>query len=100
VGLTATLVGSFFGCAATCSGSIVGCYAPSGDHCQKPLEAGLRANVMFIAVRGADGAEVESVEVLLTDQGLLCYQAYTNGHSWDTEPLYTALFAKLLSDGR
>jgi len=61
--------------------SIVGCYAPNGDHAEKPLENGLKVNAKFISVYeddpdnpGTPGIEIENVEVLMTDQGLYVYK--------------------------
>jgi GNAT superfamily N-acetyltransferase len=95
--LTATLHHRFITCAATCTESISGCYAPNGDHCQKPLEVGLRCNMAFVSIRDDEQVEVESAELLLTDQGILVYRAYTSGHTQDTAPLYAALFHKYLA---
>ena len=30
----------FFDCASCCGSQIIGCYAPNGDHCERPLEIG------------------------------------------------------------
>ena len=30
----------FFDCASCCLSQIIGCYAPNGDHCERPLEIG------------------------------------------------------------
>ena len=37
---TAKINVKFFDCAACCGPQIIGCYAPNGDHCERPLEIG------------------------------------------------------------
>jgi hypothetical protein len=98
---------TFFRTASTSSNQIVGCYAPDGDHCEKPLEIGMKANAAMISIfeeskekgkEGTIGAEIENVEVLFTDQGMLVYQLYTNGHPFDTSLLWISTFQALLQD--
>jgi len=62
-----------------CGKSIVGCYAPDGDHAEKPIENSLKSNLGFISVYDTDGVqpmshEIENAEVLFTDQGLFIYK--------------------------
>lgn len=40
----------FFSTASCCSSNIVGCYAPNGDHAEKPLEIALKSNVVMISL--------------------------------------------------
>jgi ribosomal protein S18 acetylase RimI-like enzyme len=93
---------TFFNKAACCGKSIVGCYAPDGDHAEKPIENALKANVTFISLFDESkensrqlGTEIENVEVLFTDQGLYIFKLYSNGHPYDTS-LVWALFFKAL----
>ena len=37
---TAKINMKFFDCAKCCLSQIIGCYAPNGDHCERPLEIG------------------------------------------------------------
>ena len=91
---------SYLEVASCCTPSITGCYAPDGYHCEKPLEAGLRCDQGFLALwDDATGIEIESIEVLLTEQGLLIYQAYTNGHAADTSGCWAAAFRMLIDSG-
>ena len=39
---------NFFDCASCCGAQIVGCYAPNGDHCERPLEIGM---IVYVFVR-------------------------------------------------
>jgi hypothetical protein len=41
---------TFLRCVGSTSNSIVGCYAPDGDHCEKPIEIGIKANLAIISL--------------------------------------------------
>ncbi len=41
---------TFLRCVGSSANNIVGCYAPEGDHCEKPIEIGIKANVAIISV--------------------------------------------------
>lgn len=41
---------TFLRAAGSSSNSIVGCYAPDGDHCEKPLEIGLKSNLAILSI--------------------------------------------------
>jgi hypothetical protein len=88
---------STFSC---CGPQIVGCYAPDGDHCEKPLEIGLKSNQALLSIfdENIEGkpTEIENAEVLFTDQGMFVFKIYTNGHPYDTSIVWTMFFKALL----
>jgi len=93
---TAKINLKFFDCAACCGPQIIGCYAPNGDHCERPLEIGLRHDSAFASIYDESGLEIENAELLFMDQGILVYRAYSTGHPYDTAQVWTALFEDIL----
>eukprot|EP00117_Sycon_ciliatum_P014808 scpid13882/ scgid3890/ len=87
---------SLFHTAQTCSGGIIGCYAPNGEHCERPLEIGLRADNALASIY-LDGMEIENVELVFGEEGTLVYKAYSNGHPYDTSEVWVEFFQVLLS---
>lgn len=97
----------FLAALATTDTSIAGCYAPNGDHAEKIVEDGLKANTAILSLyeekRSKDkespeiGNEIENIEVIFTDQGMFCYKIYTNGHQKDTSLVWLQLFKELLA---
>lgn len=94
---TAELNVSFFDCVDCCGPQIVGCYSPvSGEHCERPLEIGFRADSAFASIYNEGGVEMENCELFFTDQGVYVYKAYSSGHPYDTADVWLALFIELL----
>lgn len=68
-----------------CGGQIIGCYAPNGEHCERPLEVreeseiltcnvyltkiGIRADSGFLSIYDENGIEIENCEILLCNEG-------------------------------
>jgi hypothetical protein len=92
--LAATLAHSVFD--VDCS-HVAGCYQPTGCHAEKPLEVGLRADMTMLSITDESGAEIENAELLLCDEALFVFKAYSTGHSWDTSPLYVGVIETLLA---
>lgn len=46
----ARFTSSFLNSVNSCSSNIVGCYSPDGDHCEKPIEMGIKPNLAVISV--------------------------------------------------
>ena len=44
--------------------------------------------------------EIENVEVMMTDQGLLFYKLYSNGHPYDTSLVWIAFMRSLIAAQR
>ena len=80
----ATVNTNFFDCAKCCGSQIVGCYSPSGVHCERPLEIGIRQDSAFASIYDETDTEIENCELLFTDQGVYLFRAYTNSHPYDT----------------
>eukprot|EP01105_Mastigella_eilhardi_P007821 TRINITY_DN194_c5_g1_i1.p1 TRINITY_DN194_c5_g1~~TRINITY_DN194_c5_g1_i1.p1 ORF type:complete len:1733 (+),score=377.66 TRINITY_DN194_c5_g1_i1:121-5199(+) len=100
------LLTAFLQTCACCGRAIVGCYAPDGDHAEKPLENALKANCAFASLGLAQGSspsytayspEMENVELVFTDQGMLVYKLYTNGHSCDTSLAWVAFLRSVMA---
>eukprot|EP01114_Cavostelium_apophysatum_P014686 TRINITY_DN3869_c0_g1_i2.p1 TRINITY_DN3869_c0_g1~~TRINITY_DN3869_c0_g1_i2.p1 ORF type:complete len:1254 (-),score=367.64 TRINITY_DN3869_c0_g1_i2:254-4015(-) len=96
---------SFLKCLGTCSPNVVGCYAPDGEHCEKVVEIGLKANSAIIGVyqdAGEDeqGVEIENAEVLFTAQGMYVFKIYSSGHPFDTGAIWVSMFKWLLETNR
>eukprot|EP00727_Mastigamoeba_balamuthi_P010806 m51a1_g6348 putative C-tail anchored protein (1629) ;mRNA; r:72962-79031 len=92
---------SFFACSSCCGPAIVGCYAPQGDHAEKPVENALSARAAFVSLyeRGDDGAdsdELENAEILLSDSAAIVLRAYSTGHAADTSPAWVAFLRELV----
>jgi hypothetical protein len=79
-----------------CGAKIIGCYVPTGEHCERPLEIGLRIDSGFLSLYDENGSEIENCEVLFCEEGLYIYKAYTNGHPYDTSHVWVQVFTKLL----
>ncbi|XP_065061836.1 uncharacterized protein LOC135688772 isoform X1 [Rhopilema esculentum] len=86
----------FFDCARCCGTNIIGCYAPNGDHCERPLEIGMRCDSAFASIYDEAGEEIENAEMLFMDQGAFIYRAYSNGHPYDTAQIWIEFFEELL----
>ena len=41
---------TFLSTASSCGSSIVGCYAPDGDHCEKPIENAFKINAGMVSL--------------------------------------------------
>ncbi|KAH3732495.1 hypothetical protein Pelo_16673 [Pelomyxa schiedti] len=95
------LLTTFLQTAACCNSNIVGCYAPDGDHAEKPLENSIKANVAFASLEEKKGdiwqPEMENLEIVFTDQGLYIYKLYTNGHPYDTSLAWVSFFRELMA---
>ena len=74
----------------------MGCYSPSQCHCEKPIDIGLRVNGGFLSIY-LGNIEIENSEVILTQQGVFLFQAYTNGHIYDTSKVWLNFCKTLLS---
>lgn len=81
---TATINTNFFDCAKCCGSQIVGCYTPSGVHCERPLEIGIRQDSAFASIYDESDTEIENCELLFVEQGVYLFRAYTNSHPYDT----------------
>jgi hypothetical protein len=92
----AVLHTSFFDCARCCGPKLIGCYAPTGEHCERPLEIGMRQDSGFISIYDEKGDEIENCELLLADEGVYVYKAYTKGHPFDTGEVWVSMFEALL----
>ncbi|KAL5493303.1 hypothetical protein EMCRGX_G014460 [Ephydatia muelleri] len=89
---------SFFDCARCCGAHIVGCYAPNGEHCERPLEIGLRRDSAFACIYDEAGLEIENLEMLFMHEGVYTFKAYSNGHPYDTSQVWLSLFHALLTE--
>lgn len=88
----------FFDCAKCCGPQIVGCYAPNGEHCERPLEIGVRCDSGIISIYDETGIEIENAEILLTQEGVYLFKAYSNGHPYDTSQVWTSFFGAMLAE--
>ncbi|XP_064383534.1 uncharacterized protein LOC135332129 isoform X2 [Halichondria panicea] len=95
---TVTLNTSFFNCARCCGPQIIGCYAPNGEHCERPLEIGMRCDSGIASICDESGLEIENAEILFTHEGAYFFKAYSNGHPYDTSQVWTSLFMALLRE--
>ena len=50
----------------------------------------------FLTVSVSLGNEIENIEVMFTDQGLLVYKIYSNGHPYDTSLVWASMFKTLI----
>lgn len=55
---------SFLDCAACCGPQIIGCYAPNGDHCERPLEIGNSLSFENALVTVADNFRIREGTVI------------------------------------
>lgn len=51
----------------------------------------MRYDGAFASIFDDTGLEIENAELLFTDQGVLLYRAYSNGHPYDTSQVSMAL---------
>jgi hypothetical protein len=56
----------------------------------------MRVNGAFLSITETSGVELENVELLLTEQGLFMFKAYSSGHVFDTSEVWIACILKLL----
>lgn len=71
------LLSTFLQISDCCTNSIVGCYAPDGDHAEKPLENAIKANCAFASLSEdkPEAQEMENLEVFFF------YYSYVNMYS-------------------
>ncbi|XP_062513876.1 uncharacterized protein LOC134189578 isoform X2 [Corticium candelabrum] len=93
---TAMLHSSFFDCARCCGPKLVGCYVPTGEHSERPLEIGMRQDSGFLSIYDEKGEEIENCEIVFADEGVYVYKAYSNGHPYDTSKVWVSMFEALL----
>jgi hypothetical protein len=89
---------SFLDCMSCCGSNIIGCYAPNGEHCERPLEIGMRHDSAIISIYDASNVELENVEVLFCEEGMYVFKSYSNGHPFDTSQVWVSMFSKMLAD--
>ncbi|XP_065897600.1 uncharacterized protein [Dysidea avara] len=95
---TVALNTNFFDSARCCGSQIIGCYAPTGEHCERPLEIGLRCDSAVASIYNESNTEIENCEIMFTHEGAYIYKAYTNGHPYDTSQVWIAFFSELLKE--
>jgi hypothetical protein len=88
----------FFDCARCCGAQIIGCYAPNGEHCERPLEIGIRTDSAIASIDDETGLEIENAEIFFTPEGAYLFKAYSNGHPYDTSQVWVNLFTALLAE--
>ncbi len=91
---------------AVCGEKIVGCYRPTAGHCEVVLENAATPHRLFASIwslshssTGDVFEEVDSVECLLTRQGLYTFRSYSSCNGLDVALLWAFLWFCLLQNG-
>eukprot|EP01094_Clydonella_sp_ATCC50884_P025749 TRINITY_DN6893_c0_g2_i2.p1 TRINITY_DN6893_c0_g2~~TRINITY_DN6893_c0_g2_i2.p1 ORF type:complete len:836 (-),score=138.03 TRINITY_DN6893_c0_g2_i2:24-2531(-) len=106
---------TFFSTLLCCDYNIPGCYAPNGDHCQKLVEIGARANAGVFSIYRSTGKastddsndlvheyeqeEYENAELAYTEEGMFVFSKYAPPNGPDTTSVWCQAFKELIENG-